>query len=245
MLLLFMERGNERGKLKDDDNNNNNNNKTKKQQQQLSINYEASIANNATGFFQSGYIQNGVQKYVYATQFEPVYARMAMPCFDEPAFKATFSLSVNMRNSDMAGATNFAVLSNMDLQSVAPGFDGKTVRKMDGRRTLSTNSDSTIRISQSEYISHQTILRRSSQLYTFQTTPPMSTYTFGWAMGDFAESVYNSTLTGVSYRIWSVQALQGQGYMALSMADYCTNFYNTYFGIAYPFRKMDLVALPK
>lgn len=63
-------------------------------------------------------------------------------------------------------------------------------------------------------------------------------------MGDFALSTYNSTLTGVSYRLWSIPSLAGKGAFSLSSADFCTNFYTTYFGIAYPFRKMDLVALP-
>ena len=37
---------------------------------------------------------SGVEKYIIATKFEPTYAREAFPCFDEPAMKANFSLTM-------------------------------------------------------------------------------------------------------------------------------------------------------
>jgi len=42
-----------------------------------------------------------------ATQFQPIYARYAFPCFDEPQLKVPFSLQI------LAPAQNMLVLSNM------------------------------------------------------------------------------------------------------------------------------------
>lgn len=45
------------------------------------------------------------------TQFEPNYARRALPCFDEPCFKSTFSLKATVPRK-------FAVISNMPVASL-------------------------------------------------------------------------------------------------------------------------------
>jgi aminopeptidase N len=44
---------------------------------------------------------------IILSHFEPVHAREAFPCFDEPGFKAKFQLIVNHEN-------NTKILSNWD-----------------------------------------------------------------------------------------------------------------------------------
>ncbi|ATY65036.1 aminopeptidase 2 [Cordyceps militaris] len=74
---------------------------------QLVINYEGSINAQSTGFYRAQYkalseppasvarSENG-SPYMVCTQFQPVGARRAFPCFDEPNSKATFSLDVEL-----------------------------------------------------------------------------------------------------------------------------------------------------
>ena len=60
------------------------------------------------GLYPSAYYDDkGARHLQAATQFEAGYARLAFPCFDEPALKATFSITV------VNGALFPTVLSNM------------------------------------------------------------------------------------------------------------------------------------
>lgn len=58
------------------------------------------------GFYRSKYIINGESRYAAVTQFESTYARRAFPCWDEPARKAKFNISIT-------APLNRVVLSNM------------------------------------------------------------------------------------------------------------------------------------
>ncbi|XP_075583234.1 endoplasmic reticulum aminopeptidase 1 [Pelecanus crispus] len=75
----------------------------------LSIQYAANLSESFHGFYKSTYrTQEGELRVLAATQFEPTAARMAFPCFDEPAFKATFSIKIRREPKHLA-------LSNMPI----------------------------------------------------------------------------------------------------------------------------------
>ncbi|HYL78753.1 MAG TPA: M1 family metallopeptidase [Bryobacteraceae bacterium] len=76
----------------------------------LHVSYEGKInRNSSAGVFQ---MKEGDQWYVY-TQFEPTDARRAFPCFDEPAYKVPWQLTLHVRKSDAAFA-NTPQLSEAD-----------------------------------------------------------------------------------------------------------------------------------
>ncbi|XP_051923813.1 leucyl-cystinyl aminopeptidase isoform X2 [Hippocampus zosterae] len=73
----------------------------------LTLDYTARLSHTYDGFYNSSYIDlEGNKRVLAATQFEPLYARKAFPCFDEPSFKATFLVKINRKPEHMA-------LSNM------------------------------------------------------------------------------------------------------------------------------------
>ncbi|KAI5105610.1 aminopeptidase N [Silurus meridionalis] len=52
------------------------------------------LADDLGGFYRSEYFVNGVKHVVATTQMQPTDARKAFPCFDEPAMKAIFNITL-------------------------------------------------------------------------------------------------------------------------------------------------------
>uniref|UniRef100_A0A1A9W2N7 Aminopeptidase n=1 Tax=Glossina brevipalpis TaxID=37001 RepID=A0A1A9W2N7_9MUSC len=80
----------------------------------LEILYEGIINEIFLGLYWLQY-QNNENEMVYqaATQFEPTGARLAFPCYDEPAFKANFSICLT--HGDI-----YEAISNMPVRSIEP-----------------------------------------------------------------------------------------------------------------------------
>lgn len=52
------------------------------------------VGSDLAGFYPSSYLEDGEIKWLVATQFEPTDARRALPCFDEPGYKAVFEVQI-------------------------------------------------------------------------------------------------------------------------------------------------------
>ncbi|KAE8615641.1 hypothetical protein XENTR_v10008572 [Xenopus tropicalis] len=76
----------------------------------LKIIYSAIIENELLGFFRSSYVLHGERRSLAVTQFSPIHARKAFPCFDEPIYKATFKISIRHQ-------TSYLSLSNMPVET--------------------------------------------------------------------------------------------------------------------------------
>uniref|UniRef100_A0A8D0GG12 Aminopeptidase n=1 Tax=Sphenodon punctatus TaxID=8508 RepID=A0A8D0GG12_SPHPU len=75
----------------------------------VNIEYSANLSESFHGFYKSTYrTKEGDMRVLASTQFEPTFARAAFPCFDEPAFKAQFSIKIRRELNQLA-------LSNMPL----------------------------------------------------------------------------------------------------------------------------------
>ena len=76
----------------------------------VTVEYRGTLNDRLLGFYRSEYEYEGRKLRLATTQFEAADARRAFPCFDEPAAKATFDISI------VAGGANTAV-SNMPVAS--------------------------------------------------------------------------------------------------------------------------------
>ncbi|XP_070772420.1 aminopeptidase Ey-like isoform X1 [Enoplosus armatus] len=61
---------------------------------ELFTDFVGELADDLGGFYRSEYMEDGVKKVVATTQMQPTDARKAFPCFDEPAMKAVFHMTL-------------------------------------------------------------------------------------------------------------------------------------------------------
>ncbi|XP_059158616.1 aminopeptidase N-like [Physella acuta] len=81
----------------------------------LELGFTSPIKNDMVGLYYSVYSNNGKTTYLATTQMEPADARKAFPCFDEPALKATFNMSLVHPSSMIS-------LANTLLVNTQPAF---------------------------------------------------------------------------------------------------------------------------
>ncbi|KAJ7997844.1 hypothetical protein DPEC_G00216380 [Dallia pectoralis] len=61
---------------------------------QLDTEFVGELADDLAGFYRSEYEENGVKRVVATSQMHPTNARKTFPCFDEPAMKAVFHITL-------------------------------------------------------------------------------------------------------------------------------------------------------
>ncbi|XP_059825424.1 endoplasmic reticulum aminopeptidase 1-like [Hypanus sabinus] len=75
----------------------------------INIDYIGNLSDSYHGFYKGSYkTQDGELRVLASTQFEPTAAHMAFPCFDEPAFKAKFTIKIQRESRHIT-------LSNMPI----------------------------------------------------------------------------------------------------------------------------------
>ncbi|XP_047273133.1 leucyl-cystinyl aminopeptidase isoform X1 [Homo sapiens] len=165
----------------------------------LKIEYSANISSSYYGFYGFSYTdESNEKKYFAATQFEPLAARSAFPCFDEPAFKATFIIKI-IRDEQ------YTALSNMPKKSSVVLDDG---------------------LVQDE----------------FSESVKMSTYLVAFIVGEMKN--LSQDVNGTLVSIYAVPEKIGQVHYALETTVKLLEFFQNYFEIQYPLKKLDLVAIP-
>ena len=91
--------------------------------QHLKIAYTGQLNDKLRGFYRSQYTNpEGATAYLATTQFEATDARRALPCWDEPAVKATFQVTMHIPQ-ELAAVSNTPIIA--ERNGGAPGV--KTV----------------------------------------------------------------------------------------------------------------------
>jgi aminopeptidase N len=161
----------------------------------LSIAYTGILNNELRGF----YLSKTDRRNYAVTQFEPTDARRAFPSFDEPAFKASYDISLVVDAADTA-------ISNNPIETDTPGPGA-------GKHTIK-----------------------------FAATPKMSSYLVAFLVGDFKCS--SGEQDGVALRVCATPDKVNLTPYGLEVSKYVMRYFNKYFGIPYPLKKLDLIAVP-
>jgi len=161
----------------------------------IKIRYTGILNNELRGF----YLSKTARRNYAVTQFEATDARRAFPCFDEPAFKATYDISLVIDAADTA-ISNSAIVAD----TPGPGADKHTL--------------------------------------VFGTTPKMSSYLVAFLVGDF--QCTGGREDNVDIRVCATPDKVGETPFALAIAKFALHYYDDYFGIHYPLKKLDLIGVP-
>lgn len=107
----------------------------------LELLYKGTMNNSMAGFYRSKYTpkvkpaesvpKDGDSHVMFSTQFESSDARKAFPCLDEPNLKATFDVSIEIPEDQVA-------LSNMPEKEVKKGKHGRKVVVFERTPVMST-----------------------------------------------------------------------------------------------------------
>src|SRR5262249_38051077 len=97
-------------------------------------------------------------------------------------------------------------------------------------------------ISNGKIISDTPGPRPGKHTIKFATTPKMSSYLVALLVGDF--EYIEGSADGIPIRVWATPGKKELGRFALEAAEQCMRYFDHYFGIKYPFAKLDLIGIP-
>ncbi|KAH9030817.1 leucyl aminopeptidase [Lactarius hengduanensis] len=178
----------------------------------LHLGFESELTDSLTGYYKSTWAKG----ICTLTQFEPTDARRALPCWDEPLLKATFSVTLVSRKGTVS-------LSNMPALSDAPVGDADTKTLFEGVKDGSWYA-----------IKFETTPLMSTYLLAFANGEFVH-----------LESSYKSPLSGKvrPLRIYTTPDMIDQTQYALDIKEKVLPLYEQAFGIEYPLPKLDTLVV--
>src|SRR3954454_12843517 len=126
-----------------------------------------------------------------------------------------------------------------DARRAFPSFDEPAMKATFDITLVVDNGDTAI---SNGAIASDTPAGPGKHAIRFRTTPKLSTYLVAMLIGDF--QCVSGGVDDIPIRVCSVPGMENLGKFAVSAAEACISYYDKYYGIKYPFGKLDLIAIP-
>ncbi len=166
---------------------------------ELVVSFTGVLNDKLRGFYRSTYVDDdGAEHVIATTQMQSTDCRRAFPCWDEPEFKAVFSVTLDVP------AELTAISNAPEVERITNG----------GRARV-----------------------------RFADTMKMSSYLVAFVVGNLEVSE-PVDVDGIPLRVVHVPGKSHLTDLGLDVGAFCLRWFQDYYGIAYPERKVDLVALP-
>ncbi|KAJ0170678.1 hypothetical protein K1T71_013450 [Dendrolimus kikuchii] len=159
------------------------------------------------------------KEYLVTTHFEATHARKAFPCFDEPIYKATYTITIGHEKGYTA-ISNMPQIGSVEENALEEYWPWEAVRSAFNKATSSFVWDQ------------------------FEKSVPMSTYLVAYVVSKFVYVESSPGLSTTKFRIWARKdSLQQTAYAALIGPKVLT-FFEQYFNVSFPLPKQDMIAIP-
>ncbi|KAG2222206.1 hypothetical protein INT45_014103 [Circinella minor] len=221
----------------------------------LDIQFEGELNDQMAGFYRSSYKDaEGKTQYLATTQFEATDARRAFPCWDEPALKATFDVTLIVP-TELTALSNMNVISEKPYLNTGKMISGKhSQAKHEGATTTTTTGGKTegkhegVTTGKSEGKHQESSVEKKLKEVKYATTPQMSTYLLAFVIGPFeyieAHTSGENNGHPIQTRVYALPGSVEQGRHALRVATAALEYFAQVFGEPYPLPKIDMVAIP-
>ena len=131
-------------------------------------------------------------------------------------------------------------LENTDARRMYPSFDEPDYKAAFDITAVIDKGDTAI--SNGKVISDTPGPGDGKHTVKFATTPKMSSYLVALAVGDW--ECLEGSADNIPIRICGVPGTKANAAFALAAAEYTLKYYDNYFGIKYPYAKLDIIGVP-
>ncbi|TDH66031.1 uncharacterized protein CCR75_001396 [Bremia lactucae] len=181
----------------------------------LQLRFHGFLNDQLRGFYRTEYEYQEEKRVLAVTQFQACDARRAFVCWDEPALKATFEISIITE-------PNLVALCNTHV------VETRVQPKKNAHIRSNTRYD------------RQELMEK---VWKFAESPIMSTYLLAIVIGEF-DMISNLTPEGVIVNVYTAPGQSARGHFALDVAVQALSFFTASFQVPYPLKKLDMVAIP-